>query len=110
DCRRWASLDAQVAESTELEMIHELVNRFFLFTVRLYIKLGNDLDRSVGASQLTSRAPGAGMFIILIVRHYYFPTKSFRQFQLIFIIRVLLGNDFFMMKKIITRPAHALQQ
>ena len=50
----------------------------FSFCLQVYIKLGNDFDRSVGAGKLTSRATRACMLIVFIMRHHHFATKTFR--------------------------------
>lgn len=72
-----AGHDTKIAHGAEFEVVNKFVQRFFLFASLIYIKFGYDLDRCIGASQFTRRAPGAGVFIVLIMWHYHFTLEAF---------------------------------
>src|SRR5687767_8516154 len=91
-------------------MINKCIKSFFLFSIRRHIKFGDDLNGAIGACKLACSAPRTCMFIIFIMNQYYFTAETFRQFQLITVVGVLLGNNFFMMRKIITGSPHAGKQ
>lgn len=103
-----ASLHTQIAHRTQFKMIDKCIQSFFLFAVGCYIKFCNNFYCAVRASQLTRGTTCACMFIVLIVRHHYLTAKPFGQSLLH--VRILLRNNFFPMRKIISRPPHAFQQ
>ena len=102
--------NTKIAEGTHAKMVNEFINGFFLFAFGCNVKFSNDLDRSIRSCKLAGGAARTTMFIVLIVRHYYFSFKSLRQIQCCLVIRILLCNDLFVMRKIIHRTLHAFQQ
>ena len=107
---RRAGYDTEIAHRAELQVIDQFVNGLFLPAIRLNIKFGDHFDGTVRAGDLAGLATCTPVFIVLVVRHHHLAFEPFGQFQGITVVGVLLGDDLFVMRKIIQGTPHTYQQ
>jgi hypothetical protein len=77
-----AGFNAEVAHGTELQVIDEGVQRFFLFAVGCTSNFVTILMVPLGQCQFAGRASCAAVLIGFRMQHHHLSAKSFRQFGL----------------------------
>jgi len=87
-------------------VIHEFVERLFLLALGCHVELGNNFNGRVRTGEFASGTSRSGVFIVLIVQEDHFALESFRQVQCFPVIGVLLRDDLFVMRKVISCTAH----
>src|SRR5690349_6526969 len=92
-------------------MIHKLVNCFFLFLCfRIYFEFTEDPYSSIRTGDFAGRTACTTMFVIFIVCQNYFSTETIPDEHFFSVLGILLCNDLFVMRKVITGHLHALTQ
>lgn len=92
------------------EVVHEFVDGLFLLTVLGNFLFGQNFYGSVRAGDFAGAASCAPVLIVFIVGHDHFTTESFSESKRGPVVGVFLGQDFLVVREIITRQPHPLSQ
>ena len=107
---RRTGFHTEIAHGAEFEVVDQFIDRFFLFSLGGQFVFKDHFDGTIGAGQFTGLAAGTTVLIVFVVWHHHFSLETIRKFQCIAVVRILLGDNFFVVGEVVHRTLHPRRQ